>query len=56
MTPAEKPRAAERKRVFVVRAKSASALPMPVARPAKSVSAKAIATGDHSMGAVIVSA
>jgi len=41
MTPAEKPRARQSRRVLVRRVKKASALPTPVARPANKVSPKA---------------
>ena len=42
MTPAEKPVEMERKRWLVCLAMKAMTLPMPVAKPAKSVSPKAI--------------
>ena len=44
MTPAEKPRAIDRKRVLVRRVKNAMALPIPVERPANRVSPKAYMT------------
>jgi len=42
ITPAEKPVARERKRVFVLLAAKAMTLPTPVAMPAKTVSPRAI--------------
>gem|GEM_PF-3748969 len=41
MTPAEKPRAAQRKALFVRRENRAARLPMPVERPARRVRPKA---------------
>ncbi len=44
MTPAENPNASDRKRTLVRFPWIASRLPIPVARPAKSVSAKPMST------------
>ena len=49
MTPAEKPRAMDKKRVFVLLVKKARALPIPVLKPANKVKPKAKSNVDKSI-------